>query len=115
MLAVALFTFAAIRSITMQAAELAPGASSCGMPRIGAMAGMAMPQAPGKAAKTGKPPCDFCATAAHAPLATPFVRPAPPISVALAPPYRAIAAHGPRGPPPVRPRSRGPPTVLLAA
>lgn len=108
LLAVALFVMAGVRSQVMQVAMAAP-VSVCGM----AMAGMDAPAspAPGKAHKT----CEFCAASAHAPLQADAPRSLPPVSVASIPPYATQAGLGPRGPPAVTPKARGPPALLLTA
>ena len=105
--ALALLAFAQVRSSVMQAAELA-GAPMCGV----AMAGMAGRGAPSPA--KGHPACAYCAVAAHAPLVTVAARLPIPTSVAwsVAPVRRTLGA---RGPPAFRPRSRGPPALLLTA
>jgi hypothetical protein len=52
--------------------------------------------------------CPYCAAAHHAaPVA--FAAPLRPPSAVSFPGYRTVAARGPRGPPPVLPRARGPP------
>ena len=112
LLAVALLTLAGVRSIVMQVADAAPSSS---MAMCSGMAGMADPaadgkHAPGKAHKV----CDFCSAAAHAPICGTV----PAITIPMAVRYitwRPQRILGPRGPPSVIARARGPPALLLTA
>jgi hypothetical protein len=109
MLAVALFSLAAVRSIEMQVAMNAPGASTplCGMMAMGHAAHQeTAPHQKGAVA------CAFCAAAAHAPIgaAPPAVRASSTIAWAS---YATLTPLGPRGPPSITARSRGPPRFPL--
>lgn len=115
LLAVALLTFATVRSTVMQAAELAPSAAhGCGM----AMGGMAaMPRGAGQARHSSgkaRPLCEFCIAAAHAPLTALMAPPPAPQAVAWIPPVPRPVL-GARGPPAFRPKARAPPAVPLTA
>jgi hypothetical protein len=106
LIAVALLSFASIKSVVMQAADASPFASAhC-------MAGMAMGVAgAGKQspAKTAASACVFCSVAAHAALITVAEPVACPVSVIWRPKPLAYA-NGVRGPPEHVPSARGPPT-----
>lgn len=109
LLAVALLLFAGVRSTLMQAQTAASprgGTPSC-MNMGGARGAPSKPEKPAKA-------CAFCAVAAHLPVCGSAPAPAPPATVAwLA--WRPAAGLGPRGPPALDPRARGPPTPPLIA
>ena len=105
LLAVALLSFATIKSAVMQAADASPFASAhC-------MAGMAMDGGAGgktSPAKSAASACAFCSVAAHAALITVAEPVACPAAVVWRP--RPLAdANGVRGPPEHRPSARGPP------
>jgi hypothetical protein len=115
LLALVLQGDAVVRSTVMQLVGMPPsvdGAPLCGM---GAMTMAAMPGHPrashahaGKA-HTDAAACPYCAVAHH--LATLAVQPPlRPSSCVSFPAYRVVAARGPRGPPLVLPRARGPPS-----
>jgi hypothetical protein len=122
-LALLLQAHAVVRSVTMNAPGAMPmcdmpmgnGAMGDGAMGDGAgmdMAGMAaMPMGRHHAPKggaQGRLACPYCAAAAHVPIigSTPTVRPS--LSVAYAA-FCVLADHGPRGPPTIQPRARGPP------
>ena len=102
-LAVALLSFATIKSVVMQAADASPFASAhC-------MAGMAM-DGGGKTspAKSAASACAFCSVAAHAALVSVAEPIACPVSMVWRP--RPLPrASGIRGPPEHVPSARGPP------
>ena len=57
----------------------------------------------------GKPAnCGYCAAAAHAPLLA-FAEPVRPSCAVAFTEFRDLGVHGPRGPPALQPRARGPP------
>jgi hypothetical protein len=122
LLAVALFSFATVRSVSMQAVMAAsstpmpmPMSMPASMPMsmrgpistCGAMG--ADPAAPHKKVPAT---CPFCAAAAHAPICTAFAFVLPSSTVAWAA-YAALRPLGARGPPAFTPKSRGPPALLL--
>ncbi|WP_324358072.1 DUF2946 family protein [Phenylobacterium sp.] len=115
--AVALLTFAGVKSTVMQAVAdgTAPASAPMAMP-CPDMPGMDMSAMPGMGAKPGDAAkkaaaaanCPFCVAAAHVALQS-LAAPIPtPTSVAwIAPP--PVSDHSARGPPLVRPKARGPP------
>lgn len=109
--AVALLTLAGVRAQVMQAAELSP-APVCAMGMPGMVMGDApAAPAPGKAHKV----CEFCVAAAHAPLPAEAARPVAPVTTVTLAAYAAWRTLGPRGPPAVPPKARGPPNPILTA
>ena len=105
LIAVALLSFASIKSVVMQAADASPFASAHCMAGM-AMDGGAGKQSPDKAAAGA---CAFCSVAAHAALITVAEPVACPVSVVWRPKPLA-RANGVRGPPEHIPSARGPPT-----
>ncbi len=61
-----------------------------------------------------KAPCPYCETAAHIPLVT-FSPPVRPPSACVFVAFQTLADHGPRGPPTLEPRARGPPQPFTTA
>ena len=110
LLAMALLTFAGVRSTVMQASMSRPGACA-------EMAGMAMDHTAGRhggSAPAKSAPCEFCAAAAHVAVESTGVRLVPPRSAVTFARYAAPASSGPRGPPFRAPTARGPPERLSA-
>lgn len=110
LIAVALLSFATIKSVVMQAADASPFASAhcmAGMALDGAGAGKQSP------AKSAAGACAFCSVAAHAALITVAEPVACPVSVIWRPKPLA-SAHGVRGPPEHVPSARGPPLYPVA-
>ncbi len=115
-LAVLLQSDAVVKSTVMNLLAFGEGvAAPCPM-GMAPMARMAMdaPHAlasgrrtPPKAPATHAP-CSYCAAAAHTPILTTMALIQPSCAVAFTA-FRTAAVHGPRGPPPVQPRARGPP------
>ena len=115
-----MLTYASIRSTVMQVEMASPAAmaSLCGG-KAGAMSGMGPardwtpPSAPGvKHGGVHSTACPYCAVAGHLPIlgdATPLRVPTAFVFTA----FRVVAGHGPRGPPTLQPRARGPPTDPL--
>jgi hypothetical protein len=105
LIAVALLSFASIKSIVMQAADASPMAGAL------CMAGMTMDGGAGKQspAKNATVACAFCSVAAHAALITVTEPVACPVSVIWRPKPLA-RANGVRGPPEHVPSARGPPS-----
>jgi hypothetical protein len=102
---------AVVKSAVMGLVGMGPAEAAampdCGM---GGMANIAMAghvHHPGKGAG-GAAACPYCAVAHHVAVLA-FAAPAPSPSAVLFPGYRTVAARGPRGPPSVLPRARGPP------
>lgn len=115
-LAVALLSFAGVKSAVMQVQMALPQAADCSMGDM-AMAGMAMPHGdPTKAAKPAAKGdiCAFCADASTAPLIAWAEPLRPPSSTVFAPPPTRPPL-GARAPPGVQPRARGPPSRLQTA
>ncbi len=116
-LAVLLQADAVVKSTVMNLLAFGEGAP-CAM----AMAG-ASPMAPvmamrqphvtvaGHKAPVSHAACSYCAAAAHAPILTASAPLQPSLAVAFAA-FRTAAVQGPRGPPSVQPRARGPPDRL---
>jgi hypothetical protein len=129
LLAVALFSFATVRSVSMQAVM---AASSTPMPMP-----MSMPMPASMPMSAGTPvspcgamsadpardrdpaphkkvpaTCPFCAAAAHAPICTTSAVVRPSSTVAWAA-YARLSPLGARGPPAFTPKSRGPPAPAL--
>ncbi|MDB5446704.1 MAG: hypothetical protein JWQ97_2021 [Phenylobacterium sp.] len=103
---------AGVRSTVMQDAEAAPAAA---MSVCGDMSSMSGPMH-GEHGKGGAPheTCAFCSAAAHAPICGTVAPIVAPMTVR----YIAWRAHrplGPRGPPAVNARARGPPAARLTA
>jgi hypothetical protein len=129
LLALLLLSYASVQSTVMQVAMAAPAGlmpmCSEAMAGMGPMAGMAMtpkaetasgPAANAAASKSGhrhqgQPACPYCAAAAHLPVLTGGVPLRTPVAFVFAA-YRVQVAHGPRGPPSIQPRARGPPADL---
>ena len=118
--AVALLSFAQVRSDVMRAAELAP-TPMCGSDAAmaGAMPGMVGMATPSDARERGaphkgRPACAYCADAAHAPLVADTARLPTPSCVRWTPTFPP-APYLPRGPPRLEPRARGPPAAPLTA
>ncbi len=125
LLAVALFSFATVRSVDMQAAMAAPAASTPMSMPMSMPASMPMPMST-CGAMSADPPgdrdpaphkkvpgaCAFCAAAAHAPICTAFAFVLPSSTAAWAA-YARLRPLGARGPPAFTPKSRGPPALLL--
>ncbi len=112
--AVALLTFAGVKSTVMQAvADGAPPIATAVTMPCPDMPGMVMsvPTKGGDAHKAAPATCPFCVAAAHVALQS-LAAPIPtPTSVAwIAPP--TVADHSARGPPLVQPKARGPPISL---
>jgi hypothetical protein len=90
---------------------MATAAPICGMGAVG-MAAMPGPvhasQHHAGKAHTDAAACPYCAAAHHVATLSvqPPLKPSSCVSFAA---YRTVAALGPRGPPPVLPRARGPP------
>ena len=112
-LAVLLQSDAVVKSTVMNLLAFEEGAAApCPM----GMAGMSMDaphalasgrRSPAKAPATHAP-CSYCAAAAHTPILTTSALVQPSRAVAFTA-FRTAAVHGPRGPPSVQPRARGPP------
>ncbi len=112
LLAVALFSLAAVRSVVMQAEMAAPAsAMAMAMPLCGDGAQDHLAKRGGEQDKAGKR-CEFCAAVAHAPVCTSPPDIAPSVTLAWAT-YPALRPLGPRGPPEFTARSRGPPSPNL--
>jgi hypothetical protein len=112
--AVALLTFAGVKSTAMQALDAAAVPTTVSCPDMPGMV-MTVPAPITKggdgAHKTTAATCAFCVAAAHAPLHTVTEPLRAPIAVAwIAPP--PVSDHSPRGPPLVQPKARGPPASL---
>lgn len=125
LLALAMLSYASIRSAVMQAVMAAGDASS---PAAADMTGMSMAgmsmEGRGAEASTAlqgrnaahrhghghKAACPYCAAAAHAPTMT-VVSPLRACVAFVFTAFRVAASRGPRGPPAVQPRARGPPAV----
>ncbi len=123
-LALLMLTYASIQSSVMRATmapsiwtELCGGVSTAGEP----MAAMAMPGMAESRAAVGASPrgkarpghanpsaCPYCAAAAHPPVLASVTPLRTPVAFVFAS-FQRIVGDGPRGPPPVQPRARGPP------
>lgn len=109
LVAIALLSFAGVRSDVMQASM---GAQTpmpdCGMGRMH-MEGSrkSAPAAPAKM-------CSYCAVAAHAPALTTVEPLLAPVAIAYMP-WPPVASLGARGPPAFEARARGPPSLLFTA
>ncbi len=125
-LALVLLSFASVQSLVMRAVLPSEGMTPiCGAaPVEGAMPAMAMDNSASFAtashahvhgsSRGRKASCPYCAAAAHAPITgqTPPLRFANGFVFAT---YQVVASLGPRGPPTVQPRARGPPVPHLTA
>ena len=111
LLAVALLSYAGVKSTVMQVA-MATAVADCGMPAK-SMAGMAKTAHQVEKSTKGEA-CPFCADAAQAPLIAPTTPLHAPTAVVFVqtPPTLPLGA---RAPPAFAPRARGPPSVLLTA
>jgi hypothetical protein len=109
--AVALLTFAGVKSTVMQALDAAAVPMTVSCPDMPGMV-MSVPAKGGDAAnKSTAATCAFCVAAANVALqsvAEPI--PAPTCVAWVAPPR--VSDHSPRGPPLVQPKARGPPISL---
>lgn len=125
MLAVALLSFAGVKSAVMQVQMAVAPAADCGMSSTTGMtmagmtmAGMAARHAASDAAKAptpaGKGDCPFCADAANAPLIA-YVQPLRPPASTIFVVAAARPPLGARAPPALQPRARGPPSPLQTA
>jgi hypothetical protein len=122
LLAVALFAFAAVQSVVMQAVMAAepdmamsmadmPG-MSMPMPGCPNMGAMQTDSGHGSQTDKGQAVCPYCAAAAHLPLCA--GAPAIPLVSAVAwAAYTVSPSLGPRGPPALEPKARGPPETPL--
>ena len=109
LLAVALFSLASVRSTVMQVSMTAPSLS---MPMCGSMAGAHSAVQDMAPHQKGHTTCEFCAAAGHAPVCTSAVAVVPSSLVAWTA-YVVLRPLGPRGPPSISPKSRGPPLPTL--
>ena len=115
-LAVLLQSDAVVKSTVMNLLAFGEGAAAPCPMGMASMAGMSMDaphalasgrRSPAKAPATHAP-CSYCAAAAHTPILTAAALVQPSRAVAFTA-FRTAAVHGPRGPPSVQPRARGPP------
>jgi hypothetical protein len=130
LLTLALFSFAGARSVVMQATmsgpvmsgpvmsgPVMPGLAMSGpamsLPMCGNLAGAHASPAKGGVHQTAAA-CAFCAAAAHAPVCSDanLLRSAVSVAWIL---YTPASNLGPRGPPDVAAKARGPPPALLTA
>ena len=120
-LAVLLQADAVVKSTVMNLLAMGgePAMPLCPMNTGATMAAASMPMAMpaatprrGPSSDRGQPgsraPCSYCAAAAHVPILTTAEPVQPSCAVAFTA-FRSTAVHGPRGPPAVQPRARGPP------
>ena len=127
--ALAMLSFASVQSIVMQAAMASSGAMIpiCGKvdpssAEAVAVAGMAMQRAIASSAhrhhqdapQGHHAACAYCAAAGHAPILSQAV-PLRPSTQCVFAAFQQVASLGPRGPPALPPRARGPPIDLLTA
>ena len=113
LLAVLLQADAVVKSTVMNLVGMAPaaaGAAPVCSPAMGAMAGASQAHAAGRTepAHGDRAVCSYCAAAAHAATLSfmPPVQPSCAVSFAA---FLQTSVHGPRGPPSIPPRARGPP------
>jgi len=109
LLAIALFSLAAVRSVDMQAAMAGSGGA---MPMCGAMAQGPAPSHDAAPHGKGAVVCAYCAAAGHAAVSTPTVAVLATSTIAWAS-YAVLRPLGPRGPPSITAKSRGPPPPTL--
>ena len=115
-LAILLQSDAVVKSTVMNLLAFGEGAAAPCPMGIAPMAGMSMGAAHALAsghripvkAPASHAPCSYCAAAAHTPILTTSAPLRPSCAVAFTA-FRTASAQGPRGPPPVLPRARGPP------
>ena len=108
-LALALFTYATVKSVVMQAAAVAPhvAMTMCLDMPMGHMDAKPIAQSE-KGGKT----CVFCDASSHAPLCS-FAAVVPATSAIAWQTYTALRPLGPRGPPSFVANARGPPQAAL--
>ena len=131
LVALLMLAYASVQSSVMQVAMAAAAArplnAGAGDAPMSAMTGMETTQATpalragfaqghahGGHAHAPTKSCPYCAAAAHAPLIETGALWRAPSAFSFAA-FRAVASHGPRGPPARQPRARGPPTPPLRA
>ena len=126
-----MLSYASVRSTVMQVEMASPAAAeplhdggtvSAAIPGMNMssmdMAGMAMPHAKparphaAKHGSSGPATCPYCSVAAHMPILGGVALFRVPTAFTFAA-FRVVASHGPRGPPALQPRARGPPTDPL--
>ncbi|HEY2050280.1 MAG TPA: DUF2946 family protein [Caulobacteraceae bacterium] len=112
-IAVLLLSYAFVQSTVMQAAVAAavPAIPVCGMGSVTgapADAGKAPAHAPNQST------CPFCAAASHPPLVGALIIAPIPVAIVFVA-FIPLESHGPRGPPPLPPRARGPPITPVTA
>jgi hypothetical protein len=115
LIALAMLNYAAVQSIVMQAVagETASASSMCAQT---SMAGMAMPGGGGVHTHGAqhRGVCPYCAAAANPPIMATVALVRVPASFVFVS-FQVVESHGPRGPPTVDPRARGPPPAITSA
>ena len=102
-----MLTYASVLSSVMQVEMAHPG----GMMGPICLASPTQAHTSPKTSQGHQAACPYCAAAAHPPI----VGSATPLRIAVAyvfSAYHLVSRHGPRGPPALQPRARGPPSDL---